>query len=208
MTDDNRLRLLDCIPDAVVLVRQDGRIEFPNAQTERVLGYEPRELTDLPLDVLIPERFRRQHARHLLAYFADPVFRPMETRGVKKLRRREKGGELRHFSQLAHYGLRPNGVPAPHRTVHTERKTGTQRIRCLRPDGVCPLNRGTDHRMVNATFTYSTPAGRPWISFSNPGSCISSSSRAGSTANNRKSSSNSGPRTECSKRNSARHASC
>ena len=75
---DGRLRLLDCIPDAVILVRQDGRIEFANAQTERVLGYASHELIDAPLEVLIPERFRAPHAEHWRNYVADPVFRPMD----------------------------------------------------------------------------------------------------------------------------------
>ncbi len=78
MTDENRFQLLDCLPDAVILVRTDGKIEFANEQTRNLLGYEPRDLVGVPLGDLLPERYRSRHARHLQTYFADPVYRPME----------------------------------------------------------------------------------------------------------------------------------
>jgi len=78
MIDENQLRLLDCLPDAVILVRSDGRIAFANGQTRQVVGYEPTELLGAPLDLLLPARLRRQHAGHLRGFFAHPVFRPME----------------------------------------------------------------------------------------------------------------------------------
>ena len=78
MTND--LRLLDCLPDAVVLVRQDGRIEFANSQVEQLLGYAPQELAGTPLARLIPERYRQLHTRHFAAYCENPVFKSMEAR--------------------------------------------------------------------------------------------------------------------------------
>jgi PAS domain S-box-containing protein len=78
MTTDDAWLLLDCLPDAVVLVRKDGRIHFANSQVQHVLGYEPRDLADVPLESLIPERFRQQHQKYVLAYLANPAFRPME----------------------------------------------------------------------------------------------------------------------------------
>jgi PAS domain S-box-containing protein len=78
MTDD--LRLLDCLPDAVVLVRQDGIIEFANSRVEQLLGYVPLELVGVPLERLIPDRFRQQHTQHFAAYCADPSFKSMEAR--------------------------------------------------------------------------------------------------------------------------------
>lgn len=72
------LQLLDCLPDAVILVSQDRMIEFANSQVERLLGYDPRELTGAPLETLLPERFRRQHVQHFVAYCADPVVRQLD----------------------------------------------------------------------------------------------------------------------------------
>ena len=78
MIDENQMRLLDCLPDAVILVRPDGRIAFANVQTRQILGYEPSELSGAPLDLLIPARLRERHAGNLQAYFAVPSFRPMD----------------------------------------------------------------------------------------------------------------------------------
>jgi len=77
MIEENQLRLLDCLPDAVILVRPDGTIAFANVQTQPLLGYEPGDLSGAPLDLIIPARLRQRHAGNLRAYFANPVFRPM-----------------------------------------------------------------------------------------------------------------------------------
>ena len=60
------------------LVRPDGEIEYANARTRQVLGYEPHELAGVPLEVLLPVRMRSQHVQHFQAYCANPVFRPMQ----------------------------------------------------------------------------------------------------------------------------------
>jgi PAS domain S-box-containing protein len=88
MIDENQLRLLDCLPDAVILVRPDGRIAFANVQTRQLLGYEPSDLSGAPLDLVIPARLRPRHAANLRAYLANPVFRPMDAvRDLSALRK-------------------------------------------------------------------------------------------------------------------------
>ena len=74
------LQLLDCLPDAIVLVREDGIIAFANTQVEHLLGYAAQVLVGVPLEQLIPERFRAQHVRHFSRYCTDPIFKSMEGR--------------------------------------------------------------------------------------------------------------------------------
>jgi PAS domain S-box-containing protein len=69
--------LLEAAPDAVVIVNRQGRIELVNVQTEQVFGHARDRLIGQPLEVLIPERFRRRHAGHLQGYVAEPRTRRM-----------------------------------------------------------------------------------------------------------------------------------
>jgi protein-histidine pros-kinase len=61
----------------MVVVGEDGLIDLVNAQTEQVFGYARAQLIDQPLEMLIPERYRRAHAGHVARFFQAPVARPM-----------------------------------------------------------------------------------------------------------------------------------
>ena len=77
MVDEQTCQLLDVMPDPVVLMREDGRIACANSRAAKLLGYTPDELVGLPLETIVPARFRKRHAEHLEAYLAAPVVRPM-----------------------------------------------------------------------------------------------------------------------------------
>lgn len=69
--------LLEAAPDAMVIVDDSGAILLVNAQTELMFGYEREELLGCDVEVLVPERFRRQHHAHRLGYIANGQVRPM-----------------------------------------------------------------------------------------------------------------------------------
>ncbi|MEQ8230845.1 MAG: ATP-binding protein [Gammaproteobacteria bacterium] len=86
--------LLESVPDAVVLVNEDGVVVLANQQAENLFGYRPGELLWRTVETLLPPRYRNDHAGHRSTFFERPRTRPM---GV--------GLEL--------FGLRSNGTEFP-----------------------------------------------------------------------------------------------
>jgi PAS domain S-box-containing protein len=80
--------LLESAPDAMLIVREDGRIAIINSQTEKLFGYRREDLIGQPIEILVPERFRTGHPTHRMDYSAEPRVRAMgEGRELYGLRR-------------------------------------------------------------------------------------------------------------------------
>ncbi|NIP72957.1 MAG: PAS domain S-box protein [Gammaproteobacteria bacterium] len=86
-------QVLEAAPDAMVVVDNGGRIVLVNHMAERMLGYSRSELVGQPVEMLVPERFRRRHPRHRDAYGRDPRPRYMGE-GRELSARRKDGTEL------------------------------------------------------------------------------------------------------------------
>jgi PAS domain S-box-containing protein len=85
--------LLEASPDAMIMVNPDGRIVLVNSQTEKLFGYERRELLGRPVELLVPQRFNHVHPSHRQRYFADAKTRPMG-QGLELFGRRKDGSEF------------------------------------------------------------------------------------------------------------------
>jgi PAS domain S-box-containing protein len=86
---DSRFRsVLEAAPDAMLICNRQGEIVLTNAQVETVFGYRRDELQGRALGVLLPDRFRQIHARHMAKFFDHPQTRPMrsglELSGLRK----------------------------------------------------------------------------------------------------------------------------
>ncbi|HME11139.1 MAG TPA: PAS domain S-box protein, partial [Bryobacteraceae bacterium] len=80
-------------PDAIVVTDENGRIMNVNSQAESAFGYTRAELRGLPVEILIPERFRAAHPNHRESYSAHPSVRPMGT-ALELYGRRKDGSEF------------------------------------------------------------------------------------------------------------------
>lgn len=86
--DPFSLRILEAIPDALMIINTAGQIVLVNAQALQVFGFEQAEQLLLqPLDLVIPASLRERHREHLARYFAAPYLRDIsqqktEVRGL------------------------------------------------------------------------------------------------------------------------------
>ena len=87
-------RLLESIPDAVVVTAPDGEIVFANRAVESMTGYRRKELVGKKVEVLIPARLRGIHVRHRRAFYSRGVARLMGEADRDFLLRRKDGTQL------------------------------------------------------------------------------------------------------------------
>ena len=69
--------ILESIPDALLITTAKGGILFVNTPLLALFGFSQDELLGQPLDILMPERFRRGHQSHVASYGKEPYVRPM-----------------------------------------------------------------------------------------------------------------------------------
>jgi PAS domain S-box-containing protein len=69
--------LLEAAPDAMVIVGRKGDIVLVNSQTEKLFGYQRKELLGELVEMLVPERYRANHPAHREGFFAYPRARSM-----------------------------------------------------------------------------------------------------------------------------------
>jgi PAS domain S-box-containing protein len=85
--------LLESAPDAMVVVDQHGVIQLVNAQLEKMFGYDRHEVVGQPVEMLVPRRFRKKHAKHRDRYYVDHPARPMGI-GLELFGMRKNGTEF------------------------------------------------------------------------------------------------------------------
>ena len=87
---DARLQaVLDASPDAVLISDEQGVITQANPQVQPLLGYAAAELIGRPIDSLVPESLRGNHAAQRAGYSASPVSRRMGQGRTVKARRKD-----------------------------------------------------------------------------------------------------------------------
>ncbi len=85
--------LLESAPDAMVIAGGDGNILMVNAQTEIIFGFDRKELIGKEVEILIPQRFQKNHVHHRNNYVESPKVRAMGA-GMELFGKRKDGTEF------------------------------------------------------------------------------------------------------------------
>lgn len=92
-TEKRFQELMEAAPDAHVIVNKTGEIVLVNSQTEKLFGYGRHELIGQPIEILVPERLRGNHAGHRAGFMANPQARSMGA-GKELFARRKDSSEF------------------------------------------------------------------------------------------------------------------
>ncbi len=86
-------KVLESAPDAVLIVDAGGTVLFASRQITALAGYSPGEIVGQPLELLLPERFRKSHLEQRGDYNSRAHVRPMGV-DLDLLMRHKDGREL------------------------------------------------------------------------------------------------------------------
>lgn len=107
--EDRFRQVIEAAPEAVVSTDEASRIQFVNAATSKVFGYERSELLGRPLTMLMPQSLRGRHLAGLQRYL-ETGERRINWQGAKLI------------------GLRKNGEEFPIEVAFVETRSGARRV--------------------------------------------------------------------------------
>lgn len=96
--------LVDAAPEGIIGVAESGRIQFANAESQRLFQYSESDLVGKPIEILIPDRFARKHVHTRESFIANPKRRNMGS-GLEVMARRKDGSEFPADVSLSHIRL-------------------------------------------------------------------------------------------------------
>jgi PAS domain S-box-containing protein len=86
-------QLVEAAPDGMVVCDKQGKIVLVNGEAERMFGYAREELLGQRIELLVPERMRDRHEKHVDGFTHKPKLRPMGS-GLELSGRRKDGSEF------------------------------------------------------------------------------------------------------------------
>ncbi|TGN03440.1 PAS domain S-box protein [Leptospira dzoumogneensis] len=144
--------LLESLPDSIVMVNDSGSIVFVNEQALRMFDYKREELLGQAIEILLPDRFRKNHISHRDKYFSQPRTRSMGV-GLELFGRRSNGTEFPVEISLSPYRTEEATLVLSAIRDIRERMKAEAKFRGLlesAPDAVVIVNREGNIVLINS----------------------------------------------------------
>ena len=125
-------RLVDFVPDALLVVDAGGQIVFANSVAETLFGFTRNDLIGSPLERLVPQRLRSAHTSHRSGYFSNPRSREMGENSADLLALRADGTEFPVEIRLSPMNIEGQPLVAAAVRDVTARFEATQAVRAAR----------------------------------------------------------------------------
>ena len=85
---------LESLPDAIIIVNSNGIIQIVNSQTEKLFGYNRKEILGQEVEKLMPSHHRNTHHAYRKSFWDNPSARPMGAAGRDLFAQRKDGSEF------------------------------------------------------------------------------------------------------------------
>jgi PAS domain S-box-containing protein len=148
--------LLRFSPDAMLVVDDQGRICYANETVTQMFGYPPESLTGKSIDVLVPERLRGRHGKHIAGFMRDPNNREMGARIADLFALRADGSEFSAGIRLAPFRIADKLYVAAAIRDTTERRLVNEELMAAREDAVS-ANRAKSRFLATASHDLRQP---------------------------------------------------
>lgn len=125
--------LLEAAPDSIIVVDQQGLIQLVNSQVESMFGFSRAELLGRSIELLVPKRFQKKHARHRDGYRVHHHARPMGS-GLELFAVRKDGHEFPVEISLSPLEMEGSLLIMSAIRDVTRRKNNEEKIRSLNQD--------------------------------------------------------------------------
>jgi len=70
-------QVIESVPNALVMSDQNSKITLVNTMVEKLFGYNREELIGQPVDILVPQRFQKNHPQFREGFLHEPQSRAM-----------------------------------------------------------------------------------------------------------------------------------
>ncbi|MEI6714478.1 MAG: PAS domain S-box protein [Verrucomicrobiota bacterium] len=101
-TEERTRAILQLLPDGLVVVNRDGRIEMANERIHAICGYELGELVGQKIEILVPDKIKSHHPSLVSGFYQAPAHLTSTGRSSNLAGRRKDGSEF-----LAEISLSP-----------------------------------------------------------------------------------------------------
>jgi diguanylate cyclase (GGDEF)-like protein/PAS domain S-box-containing protein len=92
-SEDRFRALLEFAPVAIIITDEKGAIQLMNARAEQLFGYQRAEIEGQPIEILIPERYRKGHVQERFKFMREERSREMGA-AQQIVARRKDGSEF------------------------------------------------------------------------------------------------------------------